>query len=194
MNHELQDLITLATMMLLEDQEKKEGWEAFPSHEFASKAWEADLCSARAQGAGGPTVPHIPEPRKEQGAGGALESAPSAPSLSGASSDAGPWPPAPPPASRAYASAAPGGGGAGIIGSDILSMEPPAWLPDSHATHCMSCHLDFRPFTRLRHHCRLCGKIFCASCCHKRVLLPPRYGQRCGGICTWAAWRSTTAC
>ncbi|PNH02684.1 hypothetical protein TSOC_011310, partial [Tetrabaena socialis] len=58
----------------------------------------------------------------------------------------------------------------------VLTLEPPLWLPDSHASDCLSCHLPFRPFTRLRHHCRLCGKIFCSACCHKRALLPPKYG------------------
>ncbi|GFR52465.1 hypothetical protein Agub_g14973 [Astrephomene gubernaculifera] len=69
------------------------------------------------------------------------------------------------------------GGGSGS-GCTLLSLEPPLWLPDSHATECLSCHLPFRPFTRLRHHCRLCGKIFCHACCHKKALLPPKYGVR----------------
>jgi hypothetical protein len=80
------------------------------------------------------------------------------------------------PAASGLAMLPTGGGG----GAAVLGLEPPLWLPDSHAADCLSCHLPFRPFTRLRHHCRLCGKIFCAACCHKRALLPPRYGVRCG--------------
>ncbi|KAG2451181.1 hypothetical protein HYH02_003788 [Chlamydomonas schloesseri] len=74
----------------------------------------------------------------------------------------------------------PGLGGTGSSGGGpaVLSLEPPLWLPDSHAAECLSCHLPFRPFTRLRHHCRLCGKIFCSACAHKRALLPPKYGIR----------------
>jgi hypothetical protein len=72
----------------------------------------------------------------------------------------------------------PGGAVAGTGGCLILSLEPPLWLPDSHAAECLSCHMPFRPFTRLRHHCRLCGKIFCSACCHKKALLPPKYGVR----------------
>lgn len=64
-------------------------------------------------------------------------------------------------------------------GSLVLTLEPPLWLPDSHASDCLSCHMPFRPFTRLRHHCRLCGKIFCSACCHKKALLPPKFGVRC---------------
>eukprot|EP00198_Chlamydomonas_reinhardtii_P009829 XP_001699166.1 predicted protein [Chlamydomonas reinhardtii] len=71
-----------------------------------------------------------------------------------------------------------GGNGSGSGGPAVLSLEPPLWLPDSHAAECLSCHLPFRAFTRLRHHCRLCGKIFCSACCHKRALLPPKYGVR----------------
>jgi hypothetical protein len=61
---------------------------------------------------------------------------------------------------------------------DILAAEPPRWIPDSHSSNCGNCHLGFKPFTRLRHHCRMCGKIYCNSCCHKRLLLPPRFGSR----------------
>ena len=32
-----------------------------------------------------------------------------------------------------------------------------------------------RPFTRLRHHCRLCGLIFCDACCRLRAMLPPKF-------------------
>lgn len=31
---------------------------------------------------------------------------------------------------------------------------------------------------RLRHHCRLCGKLFCHACCCKKLLLPPKYRQQ----------------
>ncbi|VEU22138.1 DEKNAAC103110 [Brettanomyces naardenensis] len=37
------------------------------------------------------------------------------------------------------------------------------WLDDSSATKCRSCELPFTTFRR-RHHCRICGKIFCSSC------------------------------
>ncbi|KAL4401743.1 guanyl-nucleotide exchange factor [Malassezia pachydermatis] len=39
----------------------------------------------------------------------------------------------------------------------------PVWVPDSLATRCTRCA---HPFTmwRRKHHCRLCGRVFCASC------------------------------
>ncbi|KAG7843496.1 hypothetical protein KL942_000592 [Ogataea angusta] len=37
------------------------------------------------------------------------------------------------------------------------------WLDDSSATKCRSCDRTFTTFRR-RHHCRICGKIFCSNC------------------------------
>ncbi|KAF6266021.1 hypothetical protein COO60DRAFT_1676403 [Scenedesmus sp. NREL 46B-D3] len=61
---------------------------------------------------------------------------------------------------------------------DVLLMEPPQWLPDSYASHCGACQLPFKPLLRLRHHCRLCGKLFCHGCSSKQLLLPPRFKER----------------
>ncbi|XP_056597892.1 zinc finger FYVE domain-containing protein 9 isoform X2 [Triplophysa dalaica] len=54
----------------------------------------------------------------------------------------------------------------------VLSRKPfsslgevaPVWVPDSHAPICMKCEVKFT-FTKRRHHCRACGKVFCAACC-----------------------------
>jgi hypothetical protein len=46
--------------------------------------------------------------------------------------------------------------------------------------------LPFKPLLRLRHHCRLCGKLFCHGCSSKQMLLPPRFKERCehfGFVC-----------
>uniref|UniRef100_A0A672HMH9 Zinc finger, FYVE domain containing 9a n=1 Tax=Salarias fasciatus TaxID=181472 RepID=A0A672HMH9_SALFA len=40
----------------------------------------------------------------------------------------------------------------------------PVWVPDSQAPVCMKCDVKFT-FTKRRHHCRACGKVFCAACC-----------------------------
>ncbi|CDK25179.1 unnamed protein product [Kuraishia capsulata CBS 1993] len=37
------------------------------------------------------------------------------------------------------------------------------WLEDSSAVSCGSCEKNFNTFRR-RHHCRICGKIFCGNC------------------------------
>ncbi|XP_068016949.1 lateral signaling target protein 2 homolog isoform X3 [Melanerpes formicivorus] len=51
----------------------------------------------------------------------------------------------------------------------------PEWVPDSTCSQCSACR---SPFTllRRRHHCRSCGKIFCARCSPHAVALP-HYGQ-----------------
>ncbi|MHC1730378.1 MAG: FYVE zinc finger domain-containing protein [Syntrophobacteraceae bacterium] len=47
------------------------------------------------------------------------------------------------------------------------------WVPDEEAPTCMLCHTSFGVFTR-RHHCRECGKVFCAKCCSHTMALPHR--------------------
>ncbi|XP_039415821.1 lateral signaling target protein 2 homolog isoform X1 [Corvus cornix cornix] len=51
----------------------------------------------------------------------------------------------------------------------------PEWVPDSTCCQCSACR---SPFTllRRRHHCRSCGKIFCARCSPNTAVLP-HYGQ-----------------
>ncbi|XP_064625104.1 zinc finger FYVE domain-containing protein 9-like isoform X2 [Lineus longissimus] len=47
----------------------------------------------------------------------------------------------------------------------------PIWVPDSEAANCMQCDSKFT-FTRRRHHCRACGKVFCSNCCNLKSKLP----------------------
>lgn len=58
---------------------------------------------------------------------------------------------------------------------NTMNMRPNYWMPDSQADNCFGCNLPFLPGFRHKHHCRLCGKIFCHYCSHHRKLLPPRY-------------------
>ncbi|XP_074739649.1 lateral signaling target protein 2 homolog isoform X2 [Strix uralensis] len=67
----------------------------------------------------------------------------------------------------------------------------PEWVPDSTCSQCSACR---SPFTllRRRHHCRSCGKIFCARCSPHTAVLP-HYGQpKPVRVCThcYAAHRS----
>ncbi|KAJ3176294.1 hypothetical protein HDU87_005336 [Geranomyces variabilis] len=62
---------------------------------------------------------------------------------------------------------------AGVDDSVPLSMSPPSsWQPDDDATFCESCDRKFTLFLR-RHHCRWCGRVFCASCTSLRLPLIP---------------------
>ncbi|XP_042893232.1 lateral signaling target protein 2 homolog isoform X2 [Penaeus japonicus] len=64
-------------------------------------------------------------------------------------------------------------------------QEPPAWVPDQQAPRCMACGAAFT-MVRRRHHCRNCGKVFCAQCSQHAVPLP-HYG-------IWKAVRVCNVC
>ena len=52
---------------------------------------------------------------------------------------------------------------------DIASAKAKStWQPDSEATCCTKCGEKFT-LLRRRHHCRLCGGIFCNSCSEARA-------------------------
>ncbi|XP_055858683.1 putative 1-phosphatidylinositol 3-phosphate 5-kinase [Episyrphus balteatus] len=42
------------------------------------------------------------------------------------------------------------------------------WMPDAIAKECYDCSQKFSAFRR-KHHCRLCGQIFCSKCCNQVV-------------------------
>ncbi|XP_028030157.1 RUN and FYVE domain-containing protein 2 isoform X2 [Bombyx mandarina] len=48
--------------------------------------------------------------------------------------------------------------------------ETPTWANDKDATACATCNKEFN-ITRRKHHCRMCGLIFCAACSDKTVAL-----------------------
>ncbi|KAI1905353.1 hypothetical protein AGOR_G00015230 [Albula goreensis] len=51
-----------------------------------------------------------------------------------------------------------------------LGSRQPPWVPDSEAPNCMNCLQKFT-FTKRRHHCRACGKVYCAVCCNRKCRL-----------------------
>ena len=46
------------------------------------------------------------------------------------------------------------------------------WKSDDVANVCSQCQAEFHALNR-RHHCRLCGNIFCNDCSSQRALVPP---------------------
>ncbi|XP_040213254.1 1-phosphatidylinositol 3-phosphate 5-kinase-like isoform X2 [Rana temporaria] len=42
------------------------------------------------------------------------------------------------------------------------------WMPDNQCKECYDCSEKFTTFRR-RHHCRLCGQIFCSRCCNQEI-------------------------
>ncbi|KAG7499372.1 zinc finger FYVE domain-containing protein 16-like isoform X1 [Solea senegalensis] len=61
-----------------------------------------------------------------------------------------------------------------------LGNRQPAWVPDSEAPNCMNCYQRFT-FTKRRHHCRACGKVYCAMCCNKKCKL--KYLEKEARVC-----------
>ncbi|XP_058834896.1 putative 1-phosphatidylinositol 3-phosphate 5-kinase [Topomyia yanbarensis] len=60
------------------------------------------------------------------------------------------------------------------------------WMPDSTSIECYECSAKFSFFCR-KHHCRLCGQIFCTKCCNQVV---PGKIINCTGdlkVCTYCS-------
>ncbi|KAM8961415.1 zinc finger FYVE domain-containing protein 16 [Pelodytes ibericus] len=61
-----------------------------------------------------------------------------------------------------------------------LGQCEPVWISDSEAPICMYCKVKFT-FTKRRHHCRSCGKVFCAVCCSQKCKL--QYMEKEARVC-----------
>ncbi|XP_059132375.1 zinc finger FYVE domain-containing protein 16 isoform X1 [Peromyscus eremicus] len=62
----------------------------------------------------------------------------------------------------------------------VLGQKQPTWVPDSEAPNCMNCQVKFT-FTKRRHHCRACGKVFCGVCCNRKCKL--QYLEKEARVC-----------
>ncbi|XP_029988672.1 zinc finger FYVE domain-containing protein 9 isoform X2 [Sphaeramia orbicularis] len=72
----------------------------------------------------------------------------------------------------------------GILSKDrgsVLGEVAPVWIPDAQAQVCMKCGTKFT-FTKRRHHCRACGKVFCALCSNLKFRLTHLDGKE-GRVC-----------
>ena len=72
-------------------------------------------------------------------------------------------------------------------GVTIKPRTPTTWIPDCRVRRCFACTVTFNLLKR-KHHCRACGRVFCASCTSYRVELPTydsnsRKKQRMCGNC-----------
>uniref|UniRef100_A0A6B2L4S6 FYVE-type domain-containing protein n=1 Tax=Arcella intermedia TaxID=1963864 RepID=A0A6B2L4S6_9EUKA len=54
-------------------------------------------------------------------------------------------------------------------------FKKPTWQNDREVTKCSDCTKPFS-VVRRKHHCRCCGKIYCAECCSHKRTLPPHMG------------------
>ncbi|XP_026200746.1 zinc finger FYVE domain-containing protein 9 isoform X2 [Anabas testudineus] len=72
----------------------------------------------------------------------------------------------------------------GILSKDrggVLGEVAPVWIPDDQTQVCMKCGVKFT-FTKRRHHCRACGKVFCAPCSNLKFRLTHLDGKE-GRVC-----------
>ena len=53
-------------------------------------------------------------------------------------------------------------------------------VPDALSPNCTQCHREFGFFVR-RHHCKMCGRVFCDTCAPLRVLDPKIKIRACEG-------------
>ena len=59
-------------------------------------------------------------------------------------------------------------------------------MPDAKSKECYECSTKFTTLRR-KHHCRLCGQIFCSKCCNQLV---PGKIVKCSGdlkVCTYCS-------
>ena len=54
---------------------------------------------------------------------------------------------------------------------NLVGQVAPFWIPDDDAPNCQECGQKFTVIRR-RHHCRACGRVLCAPCCHHKAPLP----------------------
>ncbi|GAV70984.1 Cpn60_TCP1 domain-containing protein/FYVE domain-containing protein/PIP5K domain-containing protein [Cephalotus follicularis] len=63
--------------------------------------------------------------------------------------------------------------------SDPTNVSRDFWMPDHSCRVCYECDSQFTVFNR-RHHCRLCGRVFCAKCTANSIPAPsdePKTGR-----------------
>ena len=53
----------------------------------------------------------------------------------------------------------------------IPKTSPSIWIPSQNVSKCYKCKEDFCIWRR-KHHCRVCGRIFCAKCADKWAIIP----------------------
>jgi len=65
------------------------------------------------------------------------------------------------------------------------------WVPDDFSKECMDCKINFGFPKPRRHHCRVCGLLFCRPCVQSKMSIPSSFGygtvaQRCCRSCVTA--------
>jgi 1-phosphatidylinositol-3-phosphate 5-kinase len=58
--------------------------------------------------------------------------------------------------------------------SEPTNVSRDFWMPDESCRVCYECDTQFTLFNR-RHHCRLCGRVFCGKCTENSIPVPSDY-------------------
>ncbi|XP_062087941.1 1-phosphatidylinositol-3-phosphate 5-kinase FAB1B isoform X2 [Humulus lupulus] len=58
--------------------------------------------------------------------------------------------------------------------SEPTNVSRDFWMPDESCRVCYECDTQFTLFNR-RHHCRLCGRVFCGKCTENSIPVPSGY-------------------
>lgn len=81
-------------------------------------------------------------------------------------------------------------------GNEVCAQlsKPVSWKDDTHSRACCQCGLAFR-LLRRRHHCRLCGNLFCSDCSRRRLLINSGVGLAATRVCDdcWTECHKTLA-
>ncbi|CCI50147.1 unnamed protein product [Albugo candida] len=77
-----------------------------------------------------------------------------------------------------------------FLGSSVASLEQ-LWVPDNFSSNCMDCKNPFGFPKPRRHHCRVCGLLFCRNCLQNKMIVPKSFGygenkERCCRNCVTA--------
>ncbi|RLN69373.1 hypothetical protein BBP00_00000378 [Phytophthora kernoviae] len=76
------------------------------------------------------------------------------------------------------------------VPNDVAGLEK-LWVPDNFSNECMDCKAPFGFPKPRRHHCRVCGLLFCRPCVNHKIQVPASFGygnaqQRCCRNCITA--------
>lgn len=58
-----------------------------------------------------------------------------------------------------------------LVQEEVIASS--AWVNDDLRLRCKSCEKAFHDIFNRRHHCRLCGDVFCNDCTQQKSLIPP---------------------
>jgi len=67
--------------------------------------------------------------------------------------------------------------------SDLPHGDREFWMSNQNSPNCSECHIQFHALRR-RHHCRLCGCVFCHNCCGEMINGKVFYFQGPIRVCT----------